>query len=136
MDCIFCKIVAGEIPCFKVFDDESTLAFMDINPACEGHLLIVPKTHFVNLFDGDDAALEKTIVAARKIAMAMKSALGIDSINLIQANGPWALQSVEHFHLHLIPRRENDKVGLEWPISQGNMEAIESTGNTIAAAIS
>lgn len=136
MDCIFCKIVAGEIPCFKVFEDESTLAFMDINPASEGHLLIVPKTHFVNLFDGDDAALEKTIVAARKMAMAMKSALGIDSMNLIQANGPWALQSVEHFHLHLIPRRKNDGVGLEWPLSQGNMEAIESTGNTIAAALS
>lgn len=136
MDCIFCKIVAGEIPCFKVFEDESTLAFMDINPASEGHLLIVPKTHFVNLFDGDDAALEKTIVTARKMALAMKSALGIDSMNLIQANGPWALQSVEHFHLHLIPRRENDGVGLEWPLSQGNKEAIESTGNTIAAALS
>ena len=136
MDCIFCKIVAGDIPCFKVLEDDATLVFMDINPASEGHLLVVPKTHFVNLFDGDDAALQKAIVAARKVAVAMKSALGIDSINMLQANGPWAVQSVEHFHLHLIPRRENDGVGLDWPLSPGNMESIQATGKAIADAIS
>ena len=136
MDCIFCKIVAGEIPCFKVFEDDTTLAFMDINPASEGHLLIVPKSHFVNLFDGDDSALASVIVNARKMAVAMKSALGIDSMNMIQANGQWALQSVAHFHLHLIPRRENDGVGLEWPLAPGNMDAIKAIGVSITSALS
>lgn len=136
MDCIFCKIVAGEIPCYKVYEDEAALAFMDINPASAGHLLVLPKTHFVNLFDGDDAALAGVIVAARKVAQAMKTALGIDSLNMVQANGRWALQSVEHFHLHLIPRRENDGVGLEWPLAPGDNKAIKAAGETIAAALS
>ena len=136
MDCIFCKIVAGEIPCFKVFEDDTTLAFMDINPASEGHLLIVPKSHSVNLFDGDDSALASVIVNVRKMPVAMKSALGIDSMNMIQANGQWALQSVAHFHLHLIPRRENDGVGLEWPLAPGNMDAIKAIGVSITSALS
>ena len=136
MECIFCQIVAGEIPCFKVYEDEAALAFMDINPASEGHLLVLPKTHFVNLFDGDDAALASVIVATRKVAQAMKTALGIDALNLLQANGQWALQSVEHFHIHLIPRRENDDLGLEWPLAPGDKKAIKAAGESIASAIS
>lgn len=135
MDCIFCKIIAGEIPCFKVFEDDATLAFMDINPASVGHLLVVPKTHFVNLFDGDDAALAGAIVTARKVAVAMQSALAIDSMNMVQASGEWAVQSVQHFHLHLIPRRENDELGLDWPLAPGDIDTIGAVGTSIAAAM-
>ncbi len=135
MDCIFCKIVAGEIPSFKVYEDENTLAFMDINPLSEGHVLLVPKKHFVNLFDADDDALAHVMAAAHKLARAMRSALGIDSLNLVQANGKWAVQSVPHFHLHLIPRREDDGVGLDWPLSPGDHEKIKATGASISSAL-
>ena len=136
MDCIFCKIVAGEIPAFKVYEDGGTLAFMDINPLAEGHLLVVSKRHFANLFDGDDAAMGQAMAAAGKIARAMQGTLGIDSLNLVQANGPWAAQSVQHFHIHLIPRKEGDGLGMDWPLVPGDMDAIRQTGDAIAAAIS
>ena len=135
MDCIFCKIVAGEIPSVKVFEDDDTLVFMDINPLSEGHLLVVPKLHFPNLFEGDDRALGQVIVTARKVAAGMKTTLGIDSLNMIQANGPWAVQSVAHFHIHLIPRRENDGVGLDWQPQPGNLDSIKQVGASIAAAL-
>lgn len=136
MDCIFCKIVAGEIPSCKVFEDDATLAFMDINPLAEGHVLVVTKAHFVNLFDGDDGALASAIVTARKVAAAMQSALGIDSLNMVQANGKWAVQSVRHFHIHLIPRKEGDGLGMDWGLNPGDMDAVKETCASIAAAVS
>ncbi len=136
MDCIFCKIIAGEIPSFKVYEDAHSLAFMDINPLSEGHILVLPKKHFVNLFDADDESLGRILTAARKIALGMKTALGIDSMNMLQANGKWAVQSVPHFHLHLIPRRENDGVGFDWELVPGDMEAIGKIAKNIADAVS
>ena len=93
MDCIFCNIVAGEIPAFKVYEDANTLAFMDINPLTEGHLLVIPKAHQPNLFEAEDATLAAVMSTARKVANALKAALGLDSLNLVQANGKWAVQS-------------------------------------------
>lgn len=135
MDCIFCKIVAGEIPAVKVYEDNAALAFMDINPLTEGHLLVIPKMHSSGLFDSNDLVLAATMAAVRKVALGQKAALGIDSLNLLQANGRWAAQSVEHLHFHLIPRREGDDAGLDWPITPGNMEAIGSLGEKISAAM-
>lgn len=135
MDCIFCKIVSGEIPSFKVYEDDATIAFMDINPLSEGHLLVVPKRHFADLFGGDTDAMGSAMTAAGKVAAGLKTALGIDSLNLVQANGPWAAQSVPHFHLHLIPRNEGDGLGMDWPLVQGDMEAIKKTCESIASAI-
>lgn len=135
MDCIFCKIIAGEIPSIKVFEDEHTLSFMDINPLSEGHLLIVPKKHFVDLFEADEGALGHVMATAHRVAVAMRTALAIDSLNIVQANGRWAVQSVPHFHLHLIPRRENDGLGLDWGLEPGDVAAVRAAGEAISKAL-
>ena len=135
MDCIFCKIIAGEIPAFKVFEDGATLAFMDINPLAAGHLLVIPKAHTPNLFEADEAALAATMATARRVARAMRDVLGLDSLNMVQANGPWAAQSVQHLHVHLIPRKEGDGLGLDWALNPGDMGAIQAVGDRIAKAL-
>lgn len=135
MDCIFCRIVAGQIPCFKVFEDEATLAFMDINPLAEGHLLVIPKAHCANLWEADESTLSAVMATARRVGRAMRSALGLDSLNVVQANGPHAAQSVPHLHLHLIPRRAGDGLGMDWPLDGGDMDALKVTGERIADAV-
>ena len=107
-DCIFCKIVAGTLPSFKLHEDEATLAFMDINPISPGHCLVIPKTHFANVFDGTDGPLAAVMATARKVAIAVRDALEPDGMNLFQANGPAAGQTVYHFHMHILPRRTGD----------------------------
>jgi histidine triad (HIT) family protein len=135
MDCIFCKIVAGSVPSYKVYEDTSALAFMDINPLSEGHALVIPKTHAANVWEIGETTLKDTIAAVRIVALGMKAALGIDSMNLAQANGPWALQSVNHLHFHLIPRRENDGVPFDWPLIPGDHAKIKALSAKVAAAM-
>ncbi|MBX4201253.1 HIT family protein [Candidatus Parcubacteria bacterium] len=108
MDCIFCKIISGEIPSAKVFEDENVLAFLDVNPDSKGHTLVIPKQHAENIFDISKESLENVIVAAKHIAKNLKDVLHTDGINLMQSNGPAANQVVMHYHLHIIPRYEND----------------------------
>jgi len=110
MDCIFCKILAGEIPCSKVYEDTQFIAFLDIRPVHKGHVLIVPKKHFVNIFDTPDEEAEAIYKVARTIAKAVKDATGCDGINVVQNNNAAAGQEVFHSHLHVIPRFENDKL--------------------------
>jgi len=124
MDCIFCKIVAGEIPCFNLYENDDTLAFMDINPANEGHVLVIPKEHFPDVHTVSDAAISSTIITAKRIAAAVEKTLNPDGLNLIQCNGPAAAQSVMHFHMHVLPRREGDELKLNWGLAPGDMEAI------------
>ena len=135
MDCIFCKIVAGQIPCFKIHEDAETLAFMDINPLTEGHALVIPKRHCTGLFDAPPEALAAVARAAQTVALGLRKALGLDSLNLVQANGPWAAQSVPHLHLHLIPRREKDGAGLDWALKPGDMSAIQALADRVAKAV-
>ena len=123
-DCIFCKIVAGAVPCFKLFEDAETLAFMDINPVHDGHCLVIPKTHSANVFEimpEDFAAAART---AAKVAKAVNAAVQPDGINLMQANGEGAGQSVGHFHLHIIPRRMNDGLLVNWELRPGDHDGI------------
>jgi histidine triad (HIT) family protein len=123
-DCIFCKIIAGEIPCFKLYEDAETLAFMDINPVHDGHCLVIPKTHSANVFEimpEDFAAAART---AAKVAKAVNAAVQPDGINLMQANGEGAGQSVGHFHLHIIPRRMNDGLLVNWELRPGDHDGI------------
>ncbi len=108
MDCIFCKIAKGEIPSFKVYEDENTLAFLDIKPATKGHALVIPKKHAENVFDISEADLEKVAMVAKKLSVKIKDVLQADGIRLSQSNGTVAGQEVMHFHLHVIPRYEND----------------------------
>jgi histidine triad (HIT) family protein len=123
-NCIFCKIIAGEIPCFKLFEDEATLAFMDINPASEGHALVIPKEHSADVHAVSDTAISETVRTAKVIAAAIDKTLSPAGINLLQANGPAAAQSVLHFHMHVLPRREGDELKLNWGLVPGDMDAI------------
>jgi len=135
MNCIFCQIIEGKIPAFKVLEDEHTLAFMDINPVSEGHCLVIPKAHTPNLLEAPPQALANTLASAQKVAKAMYQSLGIDSLNLVQNNGPWALQTVGHLHFHLIPRREKDGIRLDWDLNAGDMPAIGALGERIKEAL-
>ena len=123
-DCIFCKIIAGEIPSFKIYEDDETFAFMDINPANEGHALVIPKEHSADVHAISDAAISATATTAKKIAAAIEKTLSPGGINLVQANGPAAAQSVFHFHMHILPRQMDDELKLNWGLNPGDMEAI------------
>ncbi|MGQ0663165.1 MAG: HIT family protein [Pseudomonadota bacterium] len=118
--CVFCKIVAGTIPCFKLFEDGRTLAFLDINPVNPGHALIIPKAHAPNLVASSDDDLATTMAAAKRVAAALEKTLQPDGINLVQANGPGAAQSVLHFHLHVIPRARGDDLKMNWGLKPGD----------------
>lgn len=135
MDCIFCKIISGAVPSFKLYEDAQTLAFMDINPLTEGHALVIPKRHAATLMETDDEALRALIVAVKKVSAAVVRALGVDSVNVLQANGRWAAQSVPHLHFHVIPRRPNDGAGLDWVLKPGDREAIRRAAEAIAGAL-
>ena len=113
-NCIFCKIANGEIPSTTLYEDEDFRVILDLGPATRGHALLLPKNHFANLFELDDETAQKAILVAKKMAGKMKSALGADGFNLVQNNGEAAGQTVFHFHMHLIPRYENDNAGILW----------------------
>jgi histidine triad (HIT) family protein len=134
-DCVFCKIRDGEIPSMKVWEDERTLCFMDINPLNSGHCLVVTKTHAATIYEADDGDLEAAIVTARRVALAIRRALNPDGLNLLQANGPAAFQSVPHFHLHLIPRWTNDGKGFDWKPVPGDRHQIMKVGERIRAQL-
>ena len=123
-ECIFCKIVAGEIPSFKIFEDDETFAFMDINPANHGHTLVIPKEHAADVYSVSDAAITATVKTAKIIAAAVNRTLNPDGLNLLQCNGPAAAQSVMHFHMHVLPRRDGDELKLNWGLEAGDMDSI------------
>jgi histidine triad (HIT) family protein len=134
-DCVFCKIRDGQIPSLKVDEDERTLTFMDINPLSPGHCLVVTKRHAATLFEADLEDLTAAIATAKRVALAIRKALTPDGLNMLQANGAAAFQSVPHFHLHLIPRWANDGKGFDWKLVPGDRDAITKTGQRIQAAV-
>lgn len=107
-ECIFCKVVKGEIPSHKVFEDNSVLAFLDINPINEGHTLVIPKKHASNLLEMDEELLSQVMIVTQKIAKAVKEAVKADGVNLGVNIGKAAGQIIFHAHIHVIPRFEND----------------------------
>ena len=109
-DCIFCKIINNEIPSYKIYEDDLVLAFLDVNPLSSGHTLVVPKKHADNVFDIEEKYLERIAVVSKQIAQKMKANLGIDGVNFYHASGVHAEQTVFHFHLHIIPRKEDDDI--------------------------
>ncbi len=111
-DCIFCKIVAGELSAEKVAEDEHTIAFMDLNPWTRGHALVIPRNHSRNLYDVDPEDLRHAVVAAKRLAERMRDRLGCDGVNLLNSCEPAAWQTVFHLHLHVIPRYEGDPLRL------------------------
>lgn len=130
-DCIFCAIVAGDGPAEIVDSDEHTVAFMDINPATRGHALVIPREHSTDLLEISDADLEHTMVAAKRLAARMKDALGADGINLINACGAAAWQTVFHLHVHVVPRWEDDPLELPWIPAPGDPEEIKAAASAI-----
>jgi histidine triad (HIT) family protein len=130
-DCLFCKIIAGEIPGTIVAEDERTVAFMDISPATRGHLLVVPRNHSRDLLAIEPDDLAAVAATAQRLARVAKDALGADGINLINSCGERAWQTVFHFHLHVIPRYADDAMRLPWTPAPGDMEAIQATGRQI-----
>ena len=113
-DCIFCKIAAGEIPSATLYEDEDFRVILDIEPASKGHALILPKEHYANLYELDDEIAGKVLILAKKLVTALTDILGCDGYNIVQNNGRVAGQTVFHYHMHLIPRYENDTVRIGW----------------------
>jgi histidine triad (HIT) family protein len=113
-ECIFCRIVAGISECHEIYQDDATLAFMDIHPANDGHCLVIPKEHFATVFDMPPAAFGTVASTAAKVARAVNDVLRPGGINLAQANGELAGQSVFHVHVHVLPRRAGDDLLINW----------------------
>ncbi len=134
-NCIFCKIVAGQIPCFKLYEDEQTLAFMDINPGNPGHALAIAKEHWESLAAMPAPLLGPVLATAQRVANAIERRLRPDGINLVQANGPGAAQSVFHFHVHILPRRIGDELKMNWGHKPGDMAAVKATYESVKAAM-
>ena len=134
-DCIFCKILCGEIPSIKVFEDDATLCFMDINPAHEGHALIVPREHWADVHAITDEAISAVVATAKRVAGAIDAALEPDGINLLQCNGEGAAQSVLHFHMHVLPRSVGDELKLNWGLVPGDIDRISATADLIRAKL-
>jgi histidine triad (HIT) family protein len=123
-DCLFCGIVAGSIPSETIDSDERTVAFMDINPATAGHALVVPRAHSADLLEIGAEDLSATTLAAQRLAKRMKEVLATDGVNLINACGAAAWQTVFHFHIHVVPRYEDDPLKLPWIPEAGEPDEI------------
>ena len=135
-DCIFCKIAKGEIHSATVYEDSHFTVILDVNPATKGHCLIIPKEHFDNIYDLDGETAGKLFALATCIARAMRDALKCDGLNLVQNNGEIAGQTVNHFHLHLIPRYEGDGLNLNnWPQQEISAEQLEEIRQSIKKSI-
>ena len=129
-NCIFCKIINGEIPSFKVYEDNDFLAILDISPATKGHVLIIPKEHSETILDLSEDKASKLLIVAKKIIAAQSEYLNVKNFNLVQNNGRIAGQTVNHFHLHLIPRYSIDEMGL-WAPHENDPSVTEELANGI-----
>jgi histidine triad (HIT) family protein len=134
-DCVFCKIRDGELPSMRVYEDDRTMTIMDINPLNSGHCLVIVKAHAPTLYDADPEDLRAAITAAQKVAVALETAVKPDGLNMLQANGAAAFQSVFHYHLHLIPRWNNDGKGFDWTPVPGDRAQIQAIGVRLREAL-
>jgi histidine triad (HIT) family protein len=130
-DCIFCKIVAGELPDQRIDEDEHTISFMDINPATRGHALVIPKRHSRNLLEIESDDLRATILGAQRLARRAGDRLGADGVNLLNSCGSTAWQTVFHFHIHVIPRYADDPLRLPWTPRPGDPDEIAAVARQL-----
>ena len=131
-DCIFCKIVAGELPATIVDEDERTIAFMDIAPATRGHALVIPRAHASDLLSISPEDLSAVVQASQRLALRAKEHLGADGVNLINSCGAAAWQTVFHFHVHVIPRYHDDPLRLPWVPAEGDQAEIGLAAQELA----
>lgn len=136
MDCIFCKIAEGAIPSTTVYEDNDFRVITDINPANYGHCLVICKEHYGNIVEMPKELTSKAFVVAKKVASAVKKVTGCDGINVLQNNGEAAGQTVFHFHIHIIPRFDNDKVTIDFGNINADSEKIKAVGEEIKKNIS
>ena len=134
-ECVFCKIRDGQLPSMKVYEDERTLCIMDINPLNSGHCLVLTRAHAATIFEADVADLAAAMATAKRVALALQRAVKPDGLNLLQANGAAAFQSVPHFHFHLIPRWNGDGKGFDWKLVAGQREQIIKVGERLRDAL-
>jgi len=127
-DCLFCKIVAGEIAATIIAEDERTIAFMDISPATRGHALVIPRAHARDVHEIDTADLEAVAAVAQAVAGRAIERLGAAGVNLLNSSGAAAWQTVFHFHMHVIPRYDGDPLRLPWVPGPGDVDDIASAG--------
>jgi len=134
-DCVFCKIVAGQIPSTKVFEDEHTLAFMDLGQVNPGHVLVAVKKHAENLYALDDAQAAALAKASVRVSRAIRDAFKPEGLSVYQANGKAAGQTVFHYHVHLLPRHAGDGMELTWPVKNPPREKLEECAGKIRAGL-
>src|SRR5918999_4547220 len=132
-DCLFCGIVAGSVPAHIVDSDDHTVAFMDISPATRGHALVVPREHAADLMEVSDADLERTMLAARRLARRIDDVLEPAGFNILNSCRPAAWQTVFHFHLHVVPRYEDDPLKLPWIPRSGDKDEIAAIAEKLRA---
>ena len=130
-DCLFCKIVAGEIPSTRVDEDERTVAFMDINPATRGHVLVIPRAHSTDLLEVPQEDLDACARMAKRLAARTTERLGADGVNLLNSCGRAAWQTVFHFHMHVIPRYAGDPLRLPWQPAPGDEGEIKAAAEAL-----
>jgi histidine triad (HIT) family protein len=133
-DCIFCKVLAGELPATIVDEDERTISFMDIAPATRGHALVIPRAHSADLLSVEQDDLAAAALAAQRLARRMKERLKADGVNLLNSCGAVAFQTVFHFHLHVIPRYEGDSLRLPWVPAAGDPQEIAAAAQELGRA--
>jgi histidine triad (HIT) family protein len=129
--CLFCRIAAGELPAQIIAQDDRTVAFMDINPATEGHTLVIPRVHVRDLFEIGDDDLAAVTTAAGRVARLLRDRLGADGVNLINSAGPAAWQTVFHFHVHVIPRYAGDPLRLPWVPAAGDTSQVAAVAERL-----
>jgi histidine triad (HIT) family protein len=134
-DCIFCRIVAGELPAAKVHEDEHTVAFMDIGAVNPGHVLVASRAHVENVFGLDDAQAAAVMRTVARVSRAVRDAFAPAGVNLFQANGRVAEQTVFHFHVHVLPRHEGDGMKLAWPVKNPPREELAANAERLRAAL-
>jgi histidine triad (HIT) family protein len=132
-DCLFCKIVAGDIPSTRVYEDDRTIAFMDINPGSRGHLLVIPRSHSADLLEIGAEDLAAVAHTAQVLARRVRDRLSADGVNLINSCGAKAWQTVFHFHMHVIPRYDGDTLRLPWQPAPGDRDDIAAAARELTA---
>ena len=134
--CIFCKLVAGEIPAARVYEDDLTLAFMDLGQVNPGHVLVATKRHAATLFDITPEEAAAVMQTAQKVAQAVQAVFDPPGLTLLQANGKEGDQTVFHFHMHVVPRHGNDGIALSWPRKEPGAEVLHGYAERLRAALS
>ena len=134
-DCIFCRIVSGQIDCAKVYEDDDCLAFLDINPLAEGHLLLIPKTHAEMIYDLDPEQVARMARLFGRLTKAVQQATGAQGVNILQNNGRSSGQAVFHVHVHFIPRVPDDNLGYRWPAGRYKESALQTMQRKVMQAI-